>query len=304
MKTHFLAAVVSVTGFSAMAIEPDPSEFFYQTPSGQSAGTIQAGYLDREYKITNGPGGQVIGTARDTGLTQAGVRYEVGLNDMWSVEGALTYSLIKRDPAQPTADSSNIAGLDDFQINVKGTMHTSGFRLRYGAQNKIGLFPASFSATPGGGENLNNSSGRFTFTPYLGADIDVGAGILGAKASYDLIKQDVALHGPSGTNNVYSGGQDFIVSLFYEWSIQPTLIGLALDYFNEGRSTYASVAQDNWTGYGANIYARFGWFSGWALIPSAAYNLNASKTNVDYYLANNIDSGSEWKFNLAMRTTF
>jgi hypothetical protein len=302
IKTHFIAAALSVTGFAVMAAEPSPSEFFYQTPAGQSAGTIQAGYLDREYKVTNN--GASVGTAADKGLSQAGVRYEVGLTDMWSLEGALTYSLIKRDPASSTADSADANGLDDFQLNLKGTSHMTGFRLRYGLSNRIGLFAASYSTTGGGANEFNNSSGRFTFTPYLGADISVGPGLLGAKVSYDLIKQDVALHGPNGINDVYSGGQDFIVSVFYEWSIEPTLLGVALSYLNEGNSKFDGTAQDNWIMYGANIYARFGWIDGWAIVPNVAYDWNGSKSNVDYYTVNTIDSGQEWKFNLALRTTF
>lgn len=303
VKNHILITALSISGFGAFAAEPEPSEFFYQTPAGHSAGTIQAGYLDKEFKVTNGPGGSVVGTQKSTGLNQAGVRYEVGLNDMWSIEGALTYSLIKRDPANG-GDSGSRNGLDDFQLNVKGTGHLEGIRVRYGAYSKIGLFPASYSSTVGGSNNFNNSSGRFTFTPYVGADLDVGLGLLGAKISYDLLKQDMALHGPDGIRHVYSGGQDFNVSVFYEISMSPSLLGLALNYNNEAGSVYDNTSQGNWISYGANLYARLGWIDGWSIIPSVGYDIYPNKAVADTVAVYDIDSGSAWNFQLGFRTTF
>lgn len=302
---NLIVAILSLVGANALA-DPSMSEFFYQTPAGKSVGTIQAGYIDREYKVLDN-NGNAVGMAKDRGLTQAGLRYEAGLNDIWSLEGAVTYSYINRVSAANGVDDGQVNGLDDVQVNLKGTYSVDGFRWRYGAANRIGIFPATYGDTGGGPTNnfnYNASSGRYTFTPYLGVDFDAGgSNIMGAKVSYDLLKGDVALHSPGGIVN-YGGGQDFVASVFYEWSLQPSLIGLSVDYFNEGPATLGTTQLSGWAGYGANLYARFGYTDSWTIIPSVAYDVNVTKSNVDMYAANRIDNGNAWKFNVALRYAF
>lgn len=296
IKLNLITLTLGSFGVLAYA-EPSPSEFFYQTPAHKSVATIQAGYMDRQYKVTN------VGNASDSGLTNAGLRYEHGISEHMSVEGVITYSY--RTLKYTGKDNGQVDGLDNVQVNFKGTCPGIGWRWRYGAYNSIGLTPASAATTGGGSPNFhyNSSTGSYTFTPYTGFDFDVGSGILGAKVSYDLVKHDTVLHTSAGPQS-FGGGQDFTVSVFYELSIEPSLIGIALNYLNESGTKLGTASQSGWASYGANIYARFGYLDNWQIIPSVRYDWNATKSNIDMYTANNIDSENSWRADLKLRYTF
>jgi len=288
---------LSISAFSALAYaEPSPSEFFYQTPAHKTVATIQAGYMDREYKVTN------VGNASDAGLSNAGLRWEHGVNEHMSVEGVISYSY--RTIKYTGKDNGQVNGLDNVQVNFKGTCPGIGWRWRYGLYNSIGLTPASSSATnTGTTAKYNGSTGSYTLTPYTGFDFDVGAGILGAKVSYDLVKHDTVIHDSSGPI-AFGGGQDLIVSVFYELSIEPSLVGVALNYTNENGTFIGTNSQSGWAGYGAKIYARFGYLDNWQIVPSFTYDWNATKSNRDMYAANYIDSENSWRADLKLRYTF
>lgn len=297
--TYLVLSLIGIPAFAAYG-EPSPSEFFFQAPARKAVGTLQAGYMSRTYKVTD------VGNASDNGLSQAGVRYEYGINEDLSIEGAVTYSLRTLSPADGSKDKSHVNGLDDVQLNLKGTCAGTGWRWRYGAYNSIGIGPAGDSKTSGGanaGSNYTASTGSYTFTPYAGFDFDVSQGILGAKASYDLIKHDTVLH-TSGDPTVFGGGQDFIVTAFYELSLEPSLIGVSFSYINESRTFLGTESQSGWSGYGANVYARFGYLNNWQIIPSFTYNWSATKTNIDMYTANDIDNENDWRADLKVRYTF
>lgn len=288
---------LSLTLGACAYAEPSPSEFFFQAPAHKSVATIQAGYLDREYKVKG------VGNASDSGLSNAGLRYERGINDTMSVEGVVSYSL--RTLKYTGAENGQVNGLDNVQVNFKGTYPGMGWRWRYGAYNSIGVLPASRSITTGGSPNFhyNASSGSFTFTPYTGFDFDVGSGIFGAKVSYDLVKNDTVIHS-SGAPVGYGGGQDLIASVFYELSMEPSLIGLSLSYINESGSYLGTASQSGFATYAANIYARFGYTDNWQIVPSFTYMKNATDSNVDMYAANYIDSENSWRADLKLRYTY
>lgn len=276
------------------------SEFFYQTAAGKSAGTIQAGYMDRELKTD-------AGTQKDTGLTKAGLRYEVGLNDMFSVEGVVSYSMRTINPANSAMDNGSINGLDNVQVNFKGTNGTYTWgRLRYGAMNSIGAFPATYTLTSNSNNfNFNASTGNYTFTPYLGADMDLGSGVFGAKVSYDLVKTDRVIHSPPNQSTLLvTGGQDLTASIFYEWLMDQSLIGLAVDYMNESPATTLSGPNCGYGVFGGKLYGRWGFGEAWAIIPSVKYSLYPNKSAVDMNSNLTISSGTELNVNLAARYAF
>ncbi len=301
IRIKFLIGVLSLAGNSAIA-DATKSEFFYQTASGQAAGTIQAGYMDRELTAD-------AGTQKDTGLTKAGIRYEMGLNDLFSLEGVLTYTMLTINPITSGQDNATINGIDNVQVNIKATNggYTWG-RLRYGAVNSIGAIPAAYTLTGGGSPNLNlnSSSGNYTFTPYIGADMDLGPGILGAKASYDLVKTDTVIHSPPGNATLLvNGGQDLTATIFYEWLMDQSLIGLAVDFMNESpANTLTGPNGSGFSEYGAKLYGRWGFADAWSIIPSVQYDIYATKSAVDMYSNVTISRGYEMDVALAARYAF
>lgn len=91
MLQKMLITVAVVFGVSAHA--QSQSEFFYQTPAGKSDLTPKIGYLTSTTKAKTAGAAEV----KANGLLNTGIAYEYGINEMFSLEGALYFMSLEND---------------------------------------------------------------------------------------------------------------------------------------------------------------------------------------------------------------
>jgi hypothetical protein len=305
-KKQLIVGILSIAGLSAFA--DGQSEIFYQTPAGKTAATAQVGFVNRDLKTLNSGGAATPQNVKESGMTPSGVRYEMGISDQFSVEAAITATNLSVTGIASGQDKGKVSGLDDVQLNFKGTT-TMGFgHLRYGAFNRIGLSEAHYSSTGGKIANTNISSGTggFTFTPYLGADMELGPGVFGARFSYDLVKHDNVYHTTDSSGYTYfTGAQKADVTVFYEFNFGASLVGLAVDMATVSSSNNNGTRQDGFSTLGVNLYGRYAATESWSVVPSVKMDSYMNKYAVDS-IGNGhyISGGNDLAYNVSVRYNY
>lgn len=285
LNRQILAGLTLTLAFGTAHAAENTSEFFYQTGAGKSDVTAQLGYRSINWT----PKGQTT-EIKLSGLTNTGVAYEYGLSEMFSIEGALAYSSLETNLTPAT----KISGLQDPTITLKGTEKMGFGNLRFGAT--LGLGGIGKSKTEANGDT-NALSGGFYLTPYIGADIAAGPGLLGARLSY-AYKLDRTLDS-NGTEDKRKGGNETGLSAFYEYMLSDMVLGGAVNY------TMATEVKDkndakvdaaaNTTG--ASLYARIPAIDKLAIIPRLDYVFSNSDTDTyDKYNDMTVSVGARYEF--------
>lgn len=245
------------------------SEFFYQTPAGKQDITARLGYrmnVTREKATTTAPNPQDV---KNTGLDDTGVSYEYGISDAFSVGADLNFSSLETDETTKVKTS----GLKDPMINFKGTSGMDFGRLRYGAMLGLGgLQKAKQEA-----DSKTAMTGGYSLTPYVGADSDVGPGILGARLSYGIaMERTIEVTGTTGSTDYKgTGGNNLGVSVFYEYVMSDMLFGGAINYNSiseitlKDTATNAEGKSESFNTTGVSLYSRIP--MGFDLIPRLDY---------------------------------
>ena len=185
------------------------SEHFFQSAAGESNVTGRLGY---ENLTTTGkePDADEFELK---GLNPVSVEYEYGINDMFSVGGNIGYMNLDSDTAE-------YSGLVNPNVFLKGTSVLEFGRLRYGASVGLGFMKREFkrdgdkgTVAPGSGLF---SPGGLSVTPYIGTDIDLGPGILGARLSFLLpFKHTWEFKGDDNREADVEGGETVAATVFY-----------------------------------------------------------------------------------------
>jgi hypothetical protein len=280
---QILASLVAVLAFgTAHAAEATGggSEFFYQAASGTSDVTGHLGYRSFTYRDKTAGAKDVT----VSGLDMLGVSYEYGINEMLAVGADLSYTAMKNKDAD-----IKVNGLEDLQLSVKGVSPMGGMRLRYGALLGIPLQKAeikSDSITPGVNDgDLGRSTGGVALTPYVGADMDAGPGILGARLSYELKfkhqQKDPAFTGDVDVEN----GNVLGLAAFYE------------HYSMVAKDKIGGVEQTNSDKniFGLDLYTRIPLMANASIIPMLAYDFSGG-SHYDKYSDLNISVAARFGF--------
>jgi hypothetical protein len=292
---QILAGLVAVLAFgTAHAAEATGggSEFFYQAASGTSDVTGHLGY--RSFTSRDKTAGATDVTI--SGLDMLGVGYEYGINEMLAVGADLSYSAMK------IKDSDvKVNGIEDLQLSIKGMSPMGGMRLRYGALLGIPLQKAeikSDNASPGAfNGQLTRSTGGVALTPYVGADMDAGPGILGARLSYEL-KFKHQEKNPLFTGDVdVENGNALGLAAFYEYMMSDMLFGADLHYTSMMKTKLAGaeVANSDANVLGLDLYTRIPLMANASIIPMLAYDFSGG-SHYDKYSDLNISVAARFGF--------
>jgi hypothetical protein len=267
LNRQILAGLALTLAFTTAHAAENTSEFFYQTGAGKSDVTGQIGYtaLNRTGK------GQTT-DYKVTGLAPIGVAYEYGLSEMLSVEGILAYGSLE-DNSTPSRKST---GLVDPMVTLKGTQKMDFGHLRFGAT--LGLGGISKSKTESNGDT-NLLSGGYSLKPYIGADLNAGPGILGARLSYNY-KLDRTSDN-NGTEGTTKGGNETDLSAFYEYMLSDMVLGAELNYTMTAETKDKNDQKLNNAANktGASLYGRIPAIEKLAIIPRLDYVFSNSDTD-------------------------
>lgn len=271
MTTKLFALVAAVlVGGTAQAQEgggSSSSEFFFQSAAGASNVTagVDYGMLTTEPK----------GGGAETEMSGFGVRaeYEYGLNEMLSLGARLQYQSMTTEGIAGAADTDN-DGLANPEIFLKGTSAMGTGRLRYGVTFGLGLENQTAD---------NVSTGGHSLTPYVGYDMDMGGGILGARLSYGWMMERT-FETAGGAEVKTEGGNMLGVSGFYEFMMADALLGAAVHFRDFADTENAAGASNNdaYSPLGLQIYSRIP-VSTFVLLPSLAYDFSAGGDRYDSY---------------------
>jgi hypothetical protein len=171
------------------------------------------------------------------------------------------------------------SGLQDPEITLKGTSGMDWGRLRYGANLGLGFEKMK---TPGANRDGNAASGGFSLTPYIGADMNVGGGIIGGRLAYEY-KMERTVDAGLTSDVKLKGGDELGVNVFYEHFFADMLLGGSVNYVSAAatkeKDTDTEIEESN-SITGVSIYSRMP-MGGWALIPRFDYNF--SRSHYDKY---------------------
>ncbi|MFV8256334.1 outer membrane beta-barrel protein [Bdellovibrio bacteriovorus] len=266
MFSKVIAAAIVLASVSANAAD---NEFFFQSKAGQSDVTARLGLLS-----TNTKDKDDTEDTKFSGLINTGASYEYGINDQFSVEGALAFTSIESD----SSPKSKINGLQDPTVTLKGNSAMGASTLRYGLGVGLALQKAKID-----GNEASAASGGFSFNPYVGMDTEAAGGVIGGRLNYTInMERTIEIEG-AGDAKV-KGGNAMGLSAFYETKVTDITFGGALNYvsFAESENENGSTATDSYNKLGLSAYSvmPMGTF---ALIPRLDYdfsNSEADKYNV------------------------
>lgn len=262
LQKMLMASAIVLVSVAAHAETSSQSEFFYQTPAGKSDVSVTLGYKTMTIK----PDGATEDT-KINGLYKSGVAYEYGINEMFAIEGKLSFNSLENDASPKIKES----GLEDPEVTLKGTSGMDWGRLRYGASLGLGLEKRKVKSN--GDENA--ASGGFSLTPYIGADANVGPGILGGRLSYRY-NMERTIEVPVGSDEKRKEGNVLGLSAFYEYFVTDVVLGGAINY----KSLAATKdGDDNEVGKsyditGISLYSRIP-MGTWDLVPKIDYDFSA-----------------------------
>lgn len=262
--------LVTATVGTAGAAESTGSEFFYQTPANTSAVTAHVGYQNFTFRNQNATGDATL-----SGLHRLGAAYEYGINEMLSIGADLSYSNKETD----TNPKFKASGLEDPFIFLKGTSVLDFGRLRYGATLGLGFENAKDT------QDGSVASGGYSLTPYIGADMDLGPGLLGARLSYAFLFERTVEEAAGGESK-RTGGSTLSLAAFYEYMLADMVLGGALEFRSVEEVTNkfngAETKTPGFSPFGIDLYARIP-VAGFDLIPSLKYDFTAGGDRFDKY---------------------
>lgn len=264
MLRSLVIASLLLSGVAHAASEghSSQSEFFFQSEAGQSELTPRVGYLSSTIETESG-----IET-KSTGFN-LGVAYEYGLNETWAVEAAINYGNLDSEINSVKEKSS---GLLNPEFAFKGTSGMEWGHLRYGVIAELSLEKRKVTSATDDG---NLATGGHALKPYVGADTAVGAGLLGARLSYEY-KFDRTLD-TGGVESKHKDGHEMGLSVFYEYMMTDVLLGASYNHISEGavNDEDGNELEDSGTMTGISLYSRIP-MEGWALIPRLDYDMSNS----------------------------
>lgn len=265
MFSKVIAAAIVLASVSANAAD---NEFFFQSKAGQSDLTARLGLVSTATKSDG-----AADETKHTGFI-TGVAYEYGINDQFSIEGALAFTSVEDD----STPKNKTTGLQDPTVTLKGNSAMGASTLRYGLGVGLGLQKAKVD-----GNAASAASGGFSFNPYVGMDTEAAGGVIGGRLNYTYKMErttDVEGFGDVKTK----GGNTMGLSAFYETKVTDITFGGALNYVSaaESENEDGSTATDSYNTLGLSAYSvmPMGTF---ALIPRLDYdfsNSEADKYNV------------------------
>ena len=235
---HVIATLAVVLGFGVAHAQDNAaggSEFFHQAGAGVSEVTPHLNYRSETYKFPNGGG-----EATRKGIDDLGARYEYGVNEMISVYGDLSISMVENKVGTV---SSNPSGLNDIELGFRGTSAMGMGNLRYGLGLTWGIEKAKTDAN---GLPSNNSTGGMGLTPYVGWDMAVGPGMWGAVLSYNYLLERTT-EATGGGESKEKDGHILGIGTFYEYLMADMTFG--------GRLMYAAPADTKTTSGGSETTA-------------------------------------------------
>ena len=292
--TKEVKAVVATPAATPTAPKAEPvpavkSEFFYQAAPGVQVVTPEFNYIAITVETNN------AGTPTKTEVKRTGVRvaYDYGINQMFSVGAALEYSTSKDEGNTPTTIE---AGLNDIEVNFKGTYAMGPGNLRFGSELSYSLGDRKIEANG----NSNAYTGGHILTPYLGYDMNLGKGVAGTKLArqMNLGKQKVD---NNGVTTEYEGDEETQFDLFYEQGINADWnAGGALSYVQKAdtKSNGTSTENINPT-YLVRLYAPVKWGNA-EVLPELRYSF----TSDDKVEAAKIEKYDVLGFKVGYRMTF
>lgn len=288
LKLKVLAmTLVTVAVGTASAAESAGSEFFFQAPANTSALTPHIGYQNFTFKTKGATQDSTL-----SGLYRLGASYEYGLNEMLALGADVSYTSEELDAGGTT--KPKVSGLQDPVVYLKGTTPMDMFRLRYGATLGLGF---SKSKVESNGD-MNVASGGFGLTPYIGADMDLGPGILGARLSYAFNFERT--NDSAGTEEKLSGGDVLSVAAFYEYMLSDMILGGDFEFRSVGEQTtkvngVETAKTKSFSPLGIDLYARIP-VAGFDLIPALSYDFSAGGDRFDKYNDMALTVAGRWLF--------
>lgn len=262
MFSKVIAAAIVLASVSANAAD---NEFFFQSKAGQSDVTARLGLLSTSIKADS-----ASDETKYTGLINTGASYEYGINDQFSIEGALAFTSVEDD----SSPKNKTTGLQDPTVTLKGTSNMGASTLRYGLGVALGLQKAKVD-----GNETSAATGGYSFNPYVGMDTEAAGGVIGGRLNY-VIKTERTTDVEGFGDVKTKGGNVMGLSAFYETKVTDITFGGALNYvsFAETENENGSTATDSYNTLGLSAYSvmPMGTF---ALIPRLDYNFSNSEAD-------------------------
>ncbi len=220
MKHLRLLCVLAVMAGSAMAQAIPQNEVFWQADTGEMVFTPKFEYSSSTITPEN------TTTDLEVTLPQTTLEFEYGITEMFSAGALVGYTFGQTAFGNTETD---ITGLNDIEFFGKGQMEIdSSSSFHYGVGLALGLSDSEIKA-----DETNVSSGRTTFTPYVGYIREIGPGFAGARASYQIHltpESEVNKTTTPDSENEYEGGAVFSLAGFYEMPMAWGILGFDLTY--------------------------------------------------------------------------
>lgn len=244
------------------------SEFFFQSPAGHSEITPKIGYLASTIE-TEGATDEATSSGYNVALA-----YEYGINEMWAVEFGINYATMDTEFG---ATDFKTAGLMNPELLFKGTSGMQWGNLRYGL---LAEFAIENNKIATGADDGNMSTGGHALKPYVGADMAMGAGILGGRLSYEY-KLERTID-TAGVETKEKDGHELGISVFYEHFMADVLLGAAFSQISEAavNDEDGNEIEESGSMSQLSLYSRIP-METWSLIPRLDYDF--SRSHFDKY---------------------
>lgn len=223
-----LIALLPLAIASAAYAADTGSEYMHQTAASKWEVTPQIEYHDWTVKSYNAAPSKV----EISGMSYS-VKGEYGINDMFSVGAKLG---MNSDSWKYTYDTgtapgnSSTSGLNNIDIFGLGKTDLAGGTFRYGLDFAVSTAKHKFDTTSNT-YSIANDTGGTSLTPFIGWEMAMGPGTLGAKFSYSFLltdrKYDVS---PAAGTNIDSdkGVNSESLAVFYEWMMNNWSLGVSV----------------------------------------------------------------------------
>jgi hypothetical protein len=226
------------------------SEYMYQSGAGQFNVTPAVLFNAVAVKYNENNTGIKDFTGKLTSIPVS-VGGEYGISQMLAIGLNLSYyssnSSFSCDSSVTNCPSSTHSrGLQDPSIDLKLRNSVGVGTLRYGVDFGFSLEKAK-SDKDG---NSNAASGGMTYSPFVGYELPLGPGFLGARATYSIFGDRKLKDDNNTDDTTVTGGNSLDVTAFYEANVGKITYGGALSYFSSGSSdskigSASSVDQKN-----------------------------------------------------------
>lgn len=252
-RIAFIATILAGSFAFADDSAPTGSEFQHQANAGTwevtPALTYGDMYMADDPANTGSPLNQNPNTSTDDHFFMLSATGEYGIIPMLSVGVKLMYEMdsISYSPSNgidPTGGTSmKASGLTDPEIFVNGRNELSFGSLRWGAHFRFTLGKHVIDSS---GTSEDENSGGMTFTPFVGYERQLGStGVIGARLKYDIIQTDrnftdnstAVASLPGMVSYTVKGGNNAVLSVFYETNLDPVILGFDTGLFWHQGST-------------------------------------------------------------------